>query len=123
MLITEMNHIQITVQPELEDATVAWYRDVLGLKEISKPVALQKNGGAWFAIGSSELHVSRETGASGNEGSKRHVCYVTGDLAAARLHLLGHGVKILEDKQPVDDWIRFYVRDPAGNRVEIAQRV
>jgi len=30
-------------------------------------------------------------------------------------------VEIVPDLQPIEEWERFYVRDPAGVRVEFAQ--
>jgi catechol 2,3-dioxygenase-like lactoylglutathione lyase family enzyme len=96
---------------------------VLGLREIEKPESLKTNGGAWFKIGSMELHVSPEDLRPDNLTSKRHVCFKTANLAAFRSHLMAHGVEVIEDRQPVADWIRFYVRDPGGNRIEIAQRL
>ena len=33
------------------------------------------------------------------------------------------GVEIIRDNRPLDGWRRFYVRDPGGNRIEIAERV
>jgi len=85
--------------------------------------SFEKNGGAWFSIAGVELHVSPEKDSLGNKGSKRHVCYVTSDIESARTHLIAHGIEIKEDKQPIDGWIRFYIRDPGDNRLEIAQRV
>jgi hypothetical protein len=33
------------------------------------------------------------------------------------------GIEILPDDIPTPGWNRFYVRDPGGNRLEIAQEI
>lgn len=123
MLISGLDHVQITVEPEHEHAALAFYRDALALEEIPKPANLKKNGGAWFKLGNHELHVSPEKQPLNNAESKRHICYITDNIEAVKSHLARLGVAVIPDKQPVDDWIRFYLRDPAGNRLEIAQKV
>jgi catechol 2,3-dioxygenase-like lactoylglutathione lyase family enzyme len=120
--ISELNHVQITVESQHEPDVIRFYRDILRLPEIEKPAQLQKNGGAWFRIAGNELHVSPEKLNLGNEISKRHVCFVTTDIDAAKTSLVAEGIEIIPDKQPIAGWTRFYLRDPGGNRIEIAQR-
>jgi catechol 2,3-dioxygenase-like lactoylglutathione lyase family enzyme len=96
---------------------------VLGLKCIEKPGALAKNGGAWYRLGPIEVHVSPEDGDLGGDTSKRHVCYLVADLGKAETELSRQGIAIIPDLQPIKGWARFYVRDPGGNRIEIAQRL
>ena len=122
-LITTIDHVNITVPKALEDAARDYYRTVLGLEELPKPEQLRKRGGAWFRAGPVELHVSVEDGPSNsNAESRRHVCYLVHDLAAAEAEVRGRGGEIIADNQPIPGFIRFYLRDPAGNRIEIAQR-
>lgn len=116
-----IHHIQITVLKSVEDAAKHFYDVVLGLQEIPKPPNLIKNGGAWYRNGSSELHLAVEDVATDNHASKRHVCYQVENLKAAESSLCEAGIEIIPDQQPIEGWIRFYVRDPGGNRVEIAE--
>ena len=53
--------------------------------------------------------------------SKRHLCFLVADLAAAKAAVLAGGIAI-EDEGRAEGLIRFFVRDPAGNRIEIGQR-
>lgn len=123
-LVYALDHVQITAPNSLGAATLAFFRDVLGLAEIPKPEILARNGGAWFQIGNNQLHVSLEDiPEDHNTQSRRHICYVVHDLAAAQRDLEAKGVEILEDKQPIPGWRRFYVRDPAANRIEIGERL
>jgi catechol 2,3-dioxygenase-like lactoylglutathione lyase family enzyme len=122
--ILEINHVNITVPKDEEDAAKRFYGKVLGLEEIPKPAS--KNGpakpeGAWYRQGALQLHLSVEE-ASNHHQSKRHICYLVSDLAEAEAELRRAGIEIFLDLKPVEGWPRFYVRDPGGNRIEIAQR-
>jgi catechol 2,3-dioxygenase-like lactoylglutathione lyase family enzyme len=69
-----------------------------------------------------QLHLSIEN-LEGAPLSKRHVCYTVADLAAAEERFRSANVEIISDDQPMPGWSRFYVRDPGGNRLEIAQAI
>jgi predicted enzyme related to lactoylglutathione lyase len=43
------------------------------------------------------------------------------DLEEARHHFVAAGTEIFPDDKPIAGWSRFYVRDPGGNRIEVAQ--
>jgi catechol 2,3-dioxygenase-like lactoylglutathione lyase family enzyme len=121
--IVSIDHVQVTVPRSEEAKALEFYDAVLGLERIEKPATLLKNGGAWYRHGPIELHLSPEDGPSDSSSSKRHLCYVVADLDEAESELARHGVEIIRDRQPIAGWIRFYIRDPGGNRLEIAQRV
>ena len=53
--------------------------------------------------------------------SKRHICFLVGDLAAAKAEIVSRGIMI-EDEGRAEGLVRFFIRDPAGNRIEIGQR-
>lgn len=114
------HHANVTVRPEVEAAAKDFYGSVLGLHEVPKPESSRGRGGAWYQLGGVQLHLSLEEGVS-NENAKRHFCLVVADLDQARQHLERAGIEILPDEQPTFGWPRFYVRDPGGNRIEIAQ--
>jgi catechol 2,3-dioxygenase-like lactoylglutathione lyase family enzyme len=119
--ITRIDHVQVTVPRSLEAEAIRFYGEVLGLERIPKPPEASKRGGAWFRHGAVQVHVSVEDVArEANAPSKRHVCYVVANLDAAERALRAAGVEILADPTPEPGWPRFYVRDPAGNRIEIA---
>jgi catechol 2,3-dioxygenase-like lactoylglutathione lyase family enzyme len=119
--ITELNHVNVTVQRSLETEAKHFYGTVLGLEEIPKPVENRKRGGAWYRIGPVQLHLSIDDGAA-NDASRRHVCYILTDALQAERELREAGVEIIPDDRPMEGWTRFYVRDPGGNLIEMAQR-
>ena len=119
--VTQVHHIQIFVPSETEEACKRFYGEILGLEEFPKPEAWRKNGGAWYRHGPNELHLSRLRHPEDNLNSQRHVCYMVADLDEAEQVMREAGVAIVPDDRPFDMWRRFYVRDPGGNFIEIAQ--
>lgn len=119
--IVNLHHVNVTVPRALEQAARDFYRTELGLEEIPKPEASRGRGGAWYQLGSVQLHLSLEEGLD-ERSSTRHVCFVVEDLHRAQDYLVSSGVEILPDPRPVPGSPRFYIRDPGGNLIEIAQR-
>jgi catechol 2,3-dioxygenase-like lactoylglutathione lyase family enzyme len=60
--------------------------------------------------------------ATDNRASRRHICFVVADLTEEEATMRGAGIEIIPDSRPIDGWRRYYVRDPGGNRIEIAER-
>jgi catechol 2,3-dioxygenase-like lactoylglutathione lyase family enzyme len=115
------HHVNVTVARSLEAEAKRFYGDVMGLKEVPKPETSRGRGGAWYQLGDVQLHLSVEEPLGENCISKRHVCYTVSDLAEAEERFRRAGVEIVPDDLPTPGWSRFYVRDPGGNRLEIAQ--
>jgi catechol 2,3-dioxygenase-like lactoylglutathione lyase family enzyme len=119
LAILGIDHVQIAVPKAQEAQCLDFYRSVLGLREVEKPEHLKARGGAWFQIGPTQMHVGIDPEPSPK--SKRHICFLVGDLAAARSEVAAKGWPV-EDEGRAEGLIRFFVRDPAGNRIEIGQR-
>jgi len=118
-----LHHVNVTVLRSLEEAAKHFYGDVMGLQEVPKPEASRGRGGAWYQLGQVQLHLSIEKPQGENCISKRHVCYTVSDLAEAEQRFRSAGIEIVPDDMPTPGLSRFYVRDPGGNRLEIAQAV
>ena len=116
-----IHHVNVTVPKSLEDAAKHFYGVVMGLEEVPKPESSRGRGGAWYQLGALQLHLSIETAFGDDCISKRHVCYTVNNLTEAEERFRKAGVEIVPDDQPTPGWSRFYVRDPGGNRLEIAQ--
>ncbi len=117
-MVTALHHVNVTVPAELEAAAKDFYGSVLGLKQIPKPAAAWQSG-AWYQIGETQLHLSVED--EERALSSRHVCFTVSDLAEAERNFRGAGVEIIPDARPITGTLRFYVRDPGGNQLEIVQ--
>ncbi|MBN3957855.1 VOC family protein [Nostoc sp. NMS8] len=122
MKLDAVHHIQVTYPLEVEDAMLFFYSKVLGLTEISRPEVMKNDSGAWYKLGDIELHISTDKNAN-NQTSRRHHCFQVDNLNAFEEHLKRHGVEIIPDQRPLPGYVRFFLRDPGGNRIEIAEFV
>ncbi len=122
MLIQRLHHVNVTVPRSLERDAKTFYGSVLGLQEVPKPESSRGRGGAWYQLGDVQLHLSLED-TTGRQLSRSHVCFIVSGLEAVKSHLAQAGVEIFPDDIPTPGWSRFYVRDPGGNRIEIAEPV
>ena len=118
--IVGIDHVQIAVPKVKEAECLAFYREVFRLPEIPKPEELRGRGGAWFQIGTLQMHISIDPEPSPK--SKRHICFLVEDLASAKAQLLARGIPI-EEESVAEGLSRFFIRDPAGNRIELGERI
>ena len=120
MNILGLDHAQITIPTGEEAAARTFYCELLGLPEISKPESLQGRGGFWLQVGDREVHVGAENPGVDRTQTKAHLAYRVDDLEAWRNKLSAASVTIKE-QTPIEGRIRFELRDPFGNRVELLQ--
>jgi catechol 2,3-dioxygenase-like lactoylglutathione lyase family enzyme len=106
-----MSHVNLRV--ENLAAAVRFYADVMGLEPIPRKDTGGK--GAWFRLGSTEVHLAED--ANPQPRSRRHFAVEVEDLEAARRDAVQHGAEI-DQEEPN----RFFMRDPSGNRIEVARR-
>lgn len=110
-----LDHVNVTAPEELEDEVVGWYEDCLGLSRLQKPEGTRPNG-AWFGLGSQELHVSVD---EHNPHRTAHFAIVVDDYDVV-IQRLRDAECHIEQAAAIPGRRRFYTRDPAGNRIEIA---
>src|SRR5215207_8353565 len=82
-MLKRIAHVNLAVQDV--EAARHFYGQVLGLEEIPRAEGPRRPG-AWFRLGSLELHLSQEPDPR-NAGSKRHVAFEVRELDALREHL------------------------------------
>jgi len=121
--IIAIDHVNVIVPKSLEDAAKHFYGSVLGLEEIPKPVESRGRGGAWYELHGMQLHLSVKAEATDEQPRMGHVCYTVADVAVAEERFRAGGIEIIPDGQPVAGKPRFYVRDPGGNLIELAEGV
>jgi catechol 2,3-dioxygenase-like lactoylglutathione lyase family enzyme len=116
--IIAIDRVQIAVPSAQAAECLLFYRNVLGLAEIDKPSSLGGRGGAWFEVAPVQFHVGNP---DPSPRSKRHICFLVTSLEKARAELVAHDI-VVEDAGTTGGLRRFFIRDPANNRIEIAQR-
>ena len=57
MQIERLNHVQLAMPADGEDAARRIYEGVLGIPEVAKPPHLAKRGGCWFERGALKVHL------------------------------------------------------------------
>ncbi|WP_085522465.1 VOC family protein [Tuberibacillus sp. Marseille-P3662] len=110
-----IDHVQLAAPRGSEDESRRFYGDILGMKEIPKPVNLAKRGGVWFKCGAQQLHIGIQDDFI--PAKKAHPAFDVDHLQALRKRMVEHGVKVKEDES-LEGAERFYVNDPFGNRLE-----
>lgn len=116
-----LDHVQLTAPPGCEAAAREFYGRLLELPEIEKPPGLRADGGAWFALGSGQIHigVEREFVPARKGHPALRVNGERLDALAARLAESGAPV---DWDQRIGGVRRFFTSDPWGNRVEFLAR-
>jgi catechol 2,3-dioxygenase-like lactoylglutathione lyase family enzyme len=104
-------------------ALAAFYRDVLGLRQVTDGGFRLDDGGMLLVFDPAESsQPGRIVPSHGPDGGSVHVAFSVDGLDAWREQLTEHGVPIEHEH----DWPRagarsLYVRDPAGNSVELVE--
>jgi catechol 2,3-dioxygenase-like lactoylglutathione lyase family enzyme len=93
-------NIAMKVPPHLYEATVRFYRDVLGLREITK-----HSPSVGFEFGSNNLWIDRVTGISQAE---IWLEVVTNDVAAAAQLLKGAGIVRRDEIEPLPEGFQAF---------------
>ena len=119
MKILAFDHIQIAMPAGDEDKARAFYRDVLGMTEIPKPVALAQRGGAWFQAGDVFIHLGVE--ADFRPARKAHPALRVEALDRFLAKCREQSVEIDESQPPLDGYRRAHIFDPFGNRIELME--
>lgn len=113
--VRELNHVALDVSDV--PASVRFYRDVLGLPEMSRPDF--GFPGAWFRLGmTQELHL---IGNRGREVGQRagHFALLVSDIDAAAARLREAGVSFRGPKPRPDGALQIFTMDPDGNVIEL----
>lgn len=119
MTILAIEHVQLAMPAGREADAREFYSRLLGMTEVRKPPPLAQRGGAWFECGAVKIHLGVE--ADFRPARKAHPALLVADLRGLVERLRAAGVDVVED--PVEGFLRVYVDDPFGNRVELMEPV
>ncbi len=121
MKILSIDHVQIAMPPGQEEKARAFYIDLLGFTEISKPPELAKRGGAWFESGTTQLHLGVEPDF--RPARKAHPAFIVDNLDALLEKIQVAGYEIDSSQPSLDGYKRAHVFDPFRNRIELMEKL
>jgi catechol-2,3-dioxygenase len=120
-MILSINHIQLVAEKELTLKLKDFYCDVVGLSEGPRPAF--ERFGFWLYIGDKDvLHlITPKDGddRSPQKSSFDHVAFKTGDYEGVLKKLKTLNITFEEKLIPGMSAHQIFLRDPAGNRVEL----
>jgi len=120
-MILSINHIQLVAEKDLVIQLRDFYCDVVGLTEGFRPAF--ERFGFWLYIGDKDVvHLitpKEGDGRSPQKSSFDHVAFKTSDYQGVLKKLKSLNVLFEEKSIPGSTAHQIFVRDPAGNRVEL----
>ena len=122
MPVTALNHYNLRAPRPLLDAIRNFYCDVVGLKEGARPPF--NFFGYWLYAGNDpilhlvEAHGTEQRGA-GEFGTFDHVAFTCHGRREMEAQLLSRGVAFRVAEVPGAGQVQFFLKDPAGNGVEL----
>lgn len=119
--IAGYSHIAICVKDV--DRAVKFYGETLGFEELERPGSIDIPG-AWFKIGSLQLHLIGHTQVPHvDTGIGAHIALhiPTADFASTVEDLRGKGVEVVIDpaQRPDDKIWAAFIKDTEGNTIEL----
>ena len=118
MAVKSLDHVQLAMPPSGEADARAFYERLLGIPEVPKPPNLAKRGGCWFESGPLKVHLGVEVDFQ--PARKAHPAFIVEDLTALSSALVKAGHRVRTD-EPLDGYLRVFVDDPFGNRIELME--
>jgi catechol 2,3-dioxygenase-like lactoylglutathione lyase family enzyme len=111
--VVRLDHVQLAMPADEEDAAQAFYEGILGLTRVPKPPPLAARGGCWFETGSVKVHLGVEDGF--RPARKAHPALAVRRLSELIVALERAGFPVRVGDEPG----QVYVDDPFGNRIEL----
>ena len=119
-MITALHHVQLAMPRGREDEARAFYGGVLEMTEVPKPADLAARGGVWFESGTATVHLGVEDDF--RPAKKAHPALLVRELAEVLRRCDAAGYEKQSDG-PLPGYVRAYVSDPFGNRIELLERL
>ncbi|AFL54634.1 catechol 2,3-dioxygenase-like lactoylglutathione lyase family enzyme [Sinorhizobium fredii] len=116
--VVAIDHVQLAMPEGGEAEARRFYAGLLGIPEVTKPPNLAARGGCWFEQAGLKIHLGVEKEFS--PARKAHPAFVVDDLFVLVARLAAAGFDATED-EPLAGFVRRYMSDPFGNRIELLQ--
>lgn len=118
MPIVGIDHVHLAMPAGREAEARAFYSGLLGIPELAKPPALAARGGVWFESGPVKVHLGVDPDF--RPARKAHAGLLVRGLDALIAELRRAGYQVATD-EPLEGYLRVYVNDPFGNRLELME--
>lgn len=115
MAIHSINHVQLAFPAGAQAQIRHFYHGLLGLNEVH----LQPEGTLRFAAGHQRVDLV-PTPAGQPLPAVSHLAFEVDNLPALRGRLLAAQLPLVENRA-LPGYLRFYVKDPAGNQLEFLE--
>jgi len=120
MNVTRFHHVSVNTNSTSLDAMIDFYRDVLGLADVTRP-EIPGIPGHWHAVGDQQLHlVGAPPRGTPIDSTGHHYCVAVDDLDAAVAELEERGIEFQRAVQGPGT-VQIWIIDPAGNTIELQQ--
>jgi catechol 2,3-dioxygenase-like lactoylglutathione lyase family enzyme len=110
-----LHHVALVVKDA--DEALTFYRDVLGLQQVDRPVGA-RNPGSWLQLDEGQVHLFQPADPSRNPP---HFAIEVDDLAATVTSLRENGYTVYEQEHRQGFGFQASVVDPSGNVIELNQ--
>ncbi len=115
--VTKIDHVQLAMPRGVEAVARAFYDGLLGVGEVPKPPHLAIRGGCWFENGDLKIHLGVEENF--RPALKAHPALLVEDLPGLIAKLTAAGVGV--EAEEMEGYLRVYIHDPFGNRLELLE--
>ena len=117
--LQSLHHVAVSTQ--WPDESIAFYRDVLGFREVSRPPFDFR--GAWLFNYGFQILIIEDKLASQVTGKidtrANHLAFAVDDIEPVRQTLNAHDIEFIENVN-AGGIHQIFFRDPDGNHIEIA---
>jgi catechol 2,3-dioxygenase-like lactoylglutathione lyase family enzyme len=114
--IHELNHVALHVR-DLE-ASMHFYGTILGLLQLPRPAF--NFPGAWYALGSQELHLISDESLEPGSRRHHHFALLVDDAFAVKEELTAKGINEFRGPSPRPDGpMQLFFNDPDGYVIEM----
>jgi catechol 2,3-dioxygenase-like lactoylglutathione lyase family enzyme len=118
--VTRLHHVSVNTYGTSLDEVVAFYRDVLGLSDHTRP-DIPGIPGHWHGLADQQLHlVGAPSRGAGPDPTGHHFCVTVDDLPAAISELDARSIPYVQGVQG-EGTVQIWITDPAGNTIELQQ--
>lgn len=120
MPVVGIDHVQLAMPAGQEQQARRFYGEALGLPEKPKPADMAARGGCWFESEGVKIHLGVDKNF--RAATKAHPGLLVSDLRVILERCRSQGCEDI-DETSLPGYLRAFVSDPFGNRIELMQKL